>query len=55
MPSSSPLTPPGVTASWLEPVYSMPLSRNRLSVGRRPSTENVLPLLVLVFGLFIAL
>jgi len=33
-------------ANWLEPVYSMPLSRNRLSMGRRPDTENVLPLLV---------
>ncbi len=36
MPSSSPLTPPGVMASWLEPVYSMPFSSNRLSAGRRP-------------------
>ncbi len=52
MPSRSPLTPPGVIASWLEPVYSMPFSRTMLSIGRRPATENVLPLLVLVLALF---
>ena len=47
--------PPGVMASWLDPVYSMPLSKNRFSLVRRPATENVFPLLVLVFRLFIAL
>ena len=52
MPSISPLTPPGVTASWLDPVYSMPFSRKMFSIGRRPATENVLPLLVLVLALF---
>ena len=55
MPSNSPLTPPGEIASWLDPVYSTPFTRNRFSEVRRPSTENVLPSLVLVLALFIAL
>ena len=46
--------PPGVTASWLAPVYSMPFHRNRLSPGRRPATEKLLPSLVVVLALFIA-
>ena len=41
IPSSCPLTPPGVMASWLDPVYSIPFSSTILSEGRRPSTENV--------------
>ena len=48
-------TPPGVMASWLEPVYSMPFMRNRFSDVLRPATVNVLPLLVLVPGLFMEL
>jgi len=55
MPRSWPLVPPGVMASWLEPVYSIPFIRNRFSPVRRPATEKVLPLLVLVPALFIAL
>ena len=55
MPSSSPLTPPGVMASWLDPVYSIPFNRKRFSSVRRPATEKVLPLLVLVWALFSAL
>ena len=51
----SPLTPPGVMPNWLEPVYSMPLNKTRFSVVRRPATEKVLPLLVLVWALFSAL
>ena len=52
IPNRSPLTPPGVTASWLAPVYSMPFHRNRLSPGRRPATEKLLPSLVVVLALF---
>ena len=55
MPSRPPLTPPGVTASWLVPVYSMPFNKTRLSPVRRPATEKVFPLLVVVFALFIEL
>ncbi len=54
IPRRSPLVPPGVTASWLDPMYSMPLSRKRFSLVRRPATEKVLPLLVLVLALFSA-
>ena len=38
-----PLVPPGVTLMSEAPVYSMPLRRNRLSCGRRPETEYMLP------------
>ena len=43
MPSSWPEVPPGVVLISEAPVYSMPLSRKRLSCGRRPETENMLP------------
>ena len=43
--------PPGVMASWLDPVYSIPFRSTMFSDVRRPSTENVYPLLVLVFAL----
>src|ERR1035438_10386147 len=36
IPSNSPLAPPGVTASWLAPMYSIPFNRNRFSAVRRP-------------------
>ena len=42
----------GVIGSWLEPVYSMPFSRNRFSAGAPAVHRNVLPLLVLVSALF---
>ena len=42
-PSNWPLVPPGVTLMSDAPVYSIPLSRNRLSCGRRPLTANMLP------------
>ncbi len=43
MPSSWPEVPPGVVLISEAPVYSMPLRRKRLSWGRRPETENMLP------------
>src|SRR5580698_4514371 len=42
-PSSCPLVPPGVTLMSDAPVYSIPFSRKRLSCGRRPDTEYILP------------
>src|ERR1700728_684679 len=42
-PSNWPLVPPGVTLMSEAPVYSTPLSRKRLSCGRRPEMENMFP------------
>ena len=43
IPSSWPEVPPGVVLIRDAPVYSIPFSRKRLSCGRRPETENMLP------------